>query len=244
MPDPMPTPPRRPVTVDEGGGRPVRAPRRRSLTREAIVDAALKVLDAEGLDAMTMRRVAHELDTGAASLYAYVADKDELIELVVERVIGEVELQGPPDPERWQEQVKQYARSIRAMFAAHADVARATFARIPLGQNALRGAEALVAVLKSGGLPDQVVAYAADLLPLYVGAVAYEESLFSQQDVSQEQVERYIGELHEYFAALPEDQFPTLKALAGPLTAGATDERFEFGLEVLVRGLEAMGKKG
>ena len=68
---------------------------------------------------MTMRRVAQALDTGAASLYAYVADKDELIEMVVERVIGEVRLPGPPDPERWLEQLKAYARAIRRVWAGH-----------------------------------------------------------------------------------------------------------------------------
>jgi AcrR family transcriptional regulator len=237
----MPTPPRRPAADRDGGAQAQRQPRRRSLTKEAIVDAALKVLDEEGLDAMTMRRVAHELDTGAASLYAHVADKDQLIELVVERVIGDVELPGPPDPKHWRDQVKQLGRAMRAVMASHADIARATFARIPLGPNALRGSESLVGILTAAGLPDQVVAYAADLLPLYVMAIAYEESLYSQQDLSPEQFSAYIEQMRDYFAALPADQFPNLKALAGPLTAGSEgDERFEFGLEVLVRGLDAM----
>ncbi len=205
--------------------------------------AALKVLDAEGLDAMTMRRVAQELDTGAASLYAHVADKDELTELVVERVVSEMEVPGPPDPERWQEQVMQAGRNMRAVLASHRDVARASFARVPLGPNALHAMDAILAVLRAGGLPDQVVAYAADILPLYVTATAYEESLYSQQGVTPEEFTRYVAEMREYLAALPAEQFPNMKELAIPLTSGASgDERFEFGLEVLVRGLAAMGE--
>lgn len=235
-----PRPPRAQRTAASAG----RAPRRRSLTKEAIVEAALGVLDAEGLDAMTMRRVAQELDTGAASLYAHVADKDQLTELVVERVIGEMDVPGPPDPGRWREQVMEAGRAMRAVLAAHRDIARATFARIPLGPNALRGIDAVVALLRAGGLPDQVVAYAADLLPLYVIAIAYEESLYSQQDVTPEEFARYASDMRDYFAALPADQFPNMKALAVPLTEGASgDERFEFGLEVLVRGLAAMGER-
>jgi AcrR family transcriptional regulator len=237
--DSFPAPPKRPGG-DRHGSRQQRAPRRPSLTKEAIVEAALKVLDADGLDAVTMRRVAQELDTGAASLYAHVADKEELITLLMERVIGEVPVPEPDGQCDWQQYAKQFGRAVRATMAAHNDIARAAFARIPLGPNAVRSMETMVGVLRSSGLPDQVVAFASDLLPLYVTAIAYEESLYSQQGVSAEEMAAYANQMRDYFAALPADEFPTLKALAGPLTAGTGDERFEFGLEVLVRGLAAI----
>jgi AcrR family transcriptional regulator len=211
------------------------------LSREAIAAAALEIVDSEGLDAMTMRRVAQALETGAASLYAYVASKEELLELVIEQVIGEVEIPGEPDPALWQEQVKAGLRAIRAVFSKHRDLARASFARIPLGENALRGSEWMIGVLRAGGLPDQVVAYACDLLPLYTMAIAYEESLYAGEHTTPEDMRKFVTELRRYFAALPPDRFPNTVALAGPLTAGSEgDERFEFGLEVLVRGLATM----
>lgn len=216
-----------------------RTPRERTLSRAAITTAALRIVDAEGLDAMTMRRVAEELGTGAASLYAHVASKEELIELVVDRAIGEVEIPEEADAEHWQEQLKQGLRAIRSMFLAHGDLARAAFARIPLGENALRGMDRMVAMMRAGGLPEQVVAYAADLLPLYVSAVAYEESLYARENVTPEEIRRFVAELRVYFESLPPGRFPNLVALAGPMTAGV-EERFEFGLEVLVRGLAAM----
>lgn len=146
--------------------------------RETIADAALAIVDAEGLDALTMRTVAHSLRAGAASLYAHVASKDALLELVIERVIGEIEFGGEPDPERWQEQLKELARRMRAVFARHRDLARASFARIPLGENALRGSEWMIGVMRAGHLPDRVIAYGVDLLALYVMATAYEESVY------------------------------------------------------------------
>ncbi len=218
-----------------------RGPRARTLSRGAIAEAALAIIDAEGLDAVTMRTVAHSLGTGPASLYAHVAGKDELLELVIERVIGEADFSVVPDPGRWSEQLKDQVREMRTVFGRHRDLARASFARIPLGENALRGSEAMISILRAGELPDQVVAYACDLLPLYAMAVAYEESLFGGEVASPEEIERFVTSLRDYFAALPPERFPHVVALAGQLTAGGgTDERFEFGLDVLVRGLAAM----
>ncbi|HEY5198767.1 MAG TPA: TetR/AcrR family transcriptional regulator, partial [Solirubrobacteraceae bacterium] len=221
---------------------PPRTPgRRRGLNKRVIVDAAVRVLDADGLDAMTMRRVGEELETGGASLYAHVANKEELLELVIDRVIDELELPGPPDEARWEEQVKEIVRSMRAVLAAHKDIARAYLARVPLGPNALRGREAVIGVLRAGGLPDQVIAYACDLLPLFATATAYEESLYASLGLAHEEMGRHIGEMRTYFASLPVDRFPNIVSLAGPLTDGSGgDERFEFGLEVLIRGLASL----
>lgn len=226
---------------------PSRAPgvrrrtRDRALSREAIATAALEIVDREGLDALTMRTVAHSLGTGAASLYAHVGSKEELLELVIDRVIAEVRVPGEPDPERWQEQLKEGARAIRAAFSRHRDLARASFARIPLGENALRSSEWMIAVMRAGGLPNRVIAYACDLLPLYVMAVCYEESLYGSESISTEEIAKFASDMRDYFASLPPERFPNLVSLAGPLTAGAGgDERFEFGLEALVRGFAAL----
>jgi AcrR family transcriptional regulator len=236
----LPPVPRLPSRAASG---PRRQPRTRTLTREAITEVALRIVDTEGLDAMTMRTVAHALGTGAASLYAHVSGKEELLELVVERVIGEIEVPGEPDPSRWQEQLKECGRVMRATFAAHGDLARASFARIPLGENALAWSEWMIELMRGAGLPDQVIAFACDLLPMYVMAIAYEESLYQSETNSSEEVEQYIADMGRYFASLPPDRFPNVVALAAALTSGGDDERFEFGLEVLVGGLAAMGQK-
>jgi AcrR family transcriptional regulator len=234
---PMPAAPRL-RAGDAAEKRPGRPARRRSLNQESIVDAALRIVDVEGLDALTMRRVGQELGTGGASLYAHIANKEELIELLLDRVIGELEVPGAPDPDRWREQLKDGVRALRATLGAHNDIARACLARIPLGPNALRGSEAMIGVMRAGRLPDDVVAYAVDLVALYATATAYEESIYANVAAGPDDFHRYIDEMRAYFSALPPDRFPNLVALAGPLTAGTDgDERFEFGLDVLVRGL-------
>jgi AcrR family transcriptional regulator len=211
----------------------------RALTVDAIAAAALRVVDDEGLDAMTMRRVAQELGTGAASLYAYVDNKDRLLELVVDRALSELE--PPADAGPWQEQLKVGLRELRALFARHGDLARASFARIPLGENALRASEWMISTLRRGELPTKVIAYACDLLPLYVTAIAYEESIYAGEQISHEQMLEYVAEMRSYFESLPRSRFPNVVALAAALTAGSEgDERFEFGLDVLIAGLAAM----
>ena len=90
-------------------------------------------------------------------------------------------------------------------------------------------------MLAASNLPPRVIAYAADMFALYVGGFAFEESLRGDESADPEQ-------LAEYFRSLPKKEFPTLVALADDLTAGDADERFEFGLELLLRGLEAMAK--
>jgi AcrR family transcriptional regulator len=236
----LPAAPRFPARAGAGTRR---KPRQRTLSQAAIVDAALGIVDHDGLDALTMRTVAHALGTGPASLYAHVASKEQLIELLVERVIGEVEFGCAPDPERWAEQVKEAANNMRRVFASHGDLARASFGRIPVGANALRGAEWMIAVLRAGGLSDQVTGLAVDLIALYTMAVAYEDGLAVAGGNTVEEIVAFIGRLRKYYASLPTDRFPNVVALAGELTAGDENTRFEFGLEVLIRGLEAVSRQ-
>jgi len=213
------------------------APRdKRPLTRELIVDAALVLLERDGLQGLSMRRLAHELDSGAASLYWHVGDKEELLNLLLDRIVGETPVP-EPDPENWQGTVKELARAVRKHLAGRRDAAQLSLGRVPAGPNALPILERNLAVLAASRLPPQVIAYAADMFALYIGAFAYEESQQPAHQASPEQ-------LGAYFASLPPEQFPTLTRLSSELTAGDLDTRFEFALDLLVRGLEAMGTSG
>ena len=206
---------------------------RRPLTRDAIVDAALVLLERDGIDGLSMRRLAQELGTGAASLYWHVGDKEELLSLLLDRIVGESEVVDP-DPEHWQEQVKELGRAARRLFTRRRDAARLSLGRIPAGPNSLPVLERNLAVLAASGLPAQVVAHAVDMFSLYVGAFAFEESMARDPQAE-------AGQFAEYLRSLPPDQFPVLTGLADELVAGDADERFEFALELLVRGLEALG---
>lgn len=163
MPEEIPVPPWR---------RPKKAPPRMPLTQDRIVVTALGILDAEGLDALSMRRLAQELKTGHASLYAHVGNRDELLDLVFDIVLTEVEVP-EPEPGRWAEQVKEMCRSLRRMFLAHRDLARIAIDRVPLGPNGMVGMERTMNLLRSGGLHDELAAYGGDLLSTFVTAEAW-----------------------------------------------------------------------
>jgi AcrR family transcriptional regulator len=212
---------------------------RRPLTRDAIVEAALVLLERDGLQGVSMRRLAQELGAGAASLYWHVGDKEELLSLMLDRIVGEVELP-EPDPAHWQEQVKELLRASRRLMQRRRGAAELSMGRIPAGPRSLPVLERNLAVLAAAALPARVIAYAADMFALYVGGFAFEESLrvpaLGDAAASPEH-------LAEYWRSLPPDAFPTLVALAGDLTAGDADERFEFAIELLVRGLEAMAAR-
>jgi AcrR family transcriptional regulator len=215
-----------------------RAGGRTPLTRQAIVEAALRVLDREGMDALSMRKVGEELGTGAASLYWHVRNKDELLQLVYEAVVAELTLP-PPDPSIWKEQLRDLGTQLRAVMHRHRDVARISLGRIPAGPTLARTTEWLFDLMRPVGVPDQVIAYIGDFASLYVGAYAFEESLGlaspTGEDLPPEQV---VQMFRDYVASLPADRFPQTKGAIDLLFGGDGDERFEFGLELMIRGIE------
>ena len=214
-----------------------RAAPRIPLTRELIIAAALRVLDRAGIDGLSMRRVAAELNTGVASLYWHVRNKDELLQLLNERLVGELTLP-VPDPARWHEQLKDVARQLRAAAHQHRDGARLTLGRLPSAPSIARFAEWLFELLTPVGIPDRVIALVGDVASLYVGAYAFEESLGVVSPTGEDlPAERIVEMLRAYLLALPAEQFPHVHRAVDDLFAGDADERFEFGLEVIVRGI-------
>ncbi|MFI5692951.1 TetR/AcrR family transcriptional regulator [Kribbella sp. NPDC051586] len=235
----MTQPPWQPITP----AKPTRTPKE-PLNRERIVDAAMRVLVDQGYEAVSMRKVAQALGTGPASLYAHVANKRELDQLLVERAASQMRYDEPIDPARWQEQLKSMMREMLRAMRANPGVARAAIGSVPLGERALLTTERILTLLKAGNVPDQAAAWAVDLIPLYVTAVAFEETVQSASDWTPEDVERFIRELREYFESLPPDRYPLTVALSSSLTAGATgDERFEFGIAVITAGLASLAEK-
>jgi hypothetical protein len=126
---------------------------------------------------------------------------------------------------------------------ANPGVARAAIGQVPLGEQALLSTERILGILKAGNLPDQAAAWAVDLIPLYVTAIAFEESVQGATGWTKEDVEGFVAGLRNFFASLPADRYPLTIALAGALTAGASgDERFEFGINVIVAGLASLAE--
>jgi len=222
---------------------PRRRPARAPLSREAIVDAALRVVDREGSPGLSMRRVAEELGTGPASLYWHVPSKDALIDLVIDRVAGEVPIP-EPDPEHWQEQLRTWLLEARAVFDRHPGVAALTLGRIPTGPTVVRWAEWTLAILRGAGIPDRIAAFAGDLLGLYLGATGYEATLPPMASATGEPLDAEAAArmVRDYFASLPADQFPNVVATVDDMFGGGAQERFELGLDVILRGLASYAR--
>ncbi|MGH3963205.1 MAG: TetR/AcrR family transcriptional regulator [Pseudonocardiaceae bacterium] len=217
-------------------------PDRPPLSQRRIVDQALVLLAEEGLGAVSMRRVAQALGTGPASLYAHLRNKEELHDLMLDQLIDEATVP-EPNPRHWREQLKELMRSMVRVMTDHPGSAQLAIAtKVPTGPNALRVMEGMLAILRAGGLSDRVAAFAGDLIATYISALALEAGTWAGHAPEAPAPVELTRQIRDYFAALPHDRFPHLVALAGPLTAGSVEERFEFGLEVLVAGLEGISR--
>ena len=214
---------------------------RTPLTQDQIVQTALRLVAAEGLEAVSMRRLAAEFATGPSSLYAHVANKDELYELMFDEICREITIP-EPDPARWREQIKELARSGYEAMVRHGDIAKAALARIPTGPNAMRVSDAMLGTLLGAGMEPTTAGWALDRIFLYIVADAYENSIYLHRfDDSPEKMHEYFvemtGRLQAYYASLPTSEYPHLQAHAEAMTSGDGRQRIEFGLDMLIDGL-------
>jgi AcrR family transcriptional regulator len=235
--------------IGETFGRARRRPTRGGdrLSADRIVDVAIEQMRARGYDAVTMRSLAKELGTGPASLYAHVANRAELDQLVVGRVCALWEVPDP-DPARWDDQLRESLTDLLALYRAHPGVARCTMGMIPMEPGLLAVTERLIGLLKAGGVPDQFCAWFVDVASLYVGAIAVEEDIWAERHRGQEtgetplphtEEEAVVAQVRAIFSALPPSHFPLLSGMAETMTTGSGDERFAFGVDLLVSGLKA-----
>jgi len=217
---------------------PDRSARRRRdpITREAIVDTAIRLLDAEGLDALSMRRIADELGTGAASLYWHVGSKDGLLDLVFDKIIGDGFVPDPV-PGQWREQLKEVAREQRAVSLRHPYVVRISIGRIPMGPNALRYSERVLAILRAGGLPPALAVQGSHLLISTVNGFTLDETGVGDGAPDVPATQEAAAMARDYLASLPAEQFPNVVALADEFSYVDRDAQFELLIDIFVDGL-------
>ncbi|HEY4007351.1 MAG TPA: TetR/AcrR family transcriptional regulator [Pseudonocardia sp.] len=233
MPTPAPTPAPNPGDTEPVSrrARPAKPP----LTRAGIVAAAVDVLDAEGIDGLTMRKLAQALDTAAGSLYVYFANRDDLLIAAYDQVLGELPLPDP-DAERtdWRGQLTELLLRAVTVVGRHGGIARVALGTIPTGPNALAFGEAVLGLLARGGVGDQPAAWALDLLTLYVNAAALEHSTYLRRDGDEQSV---VATLHATYAALPAERYPHIHRLRETLVTGDGDERARWFLDTMLDGM-------
>ncbi|WP_406861617.1 TetR/AcrR family transcriptional regulator [Streptomyces sp. HUAS MG47] len=226
------------------GERPSRGPRP-GLTLDRIVGAAVTLADAEGLDAVSMRRVSAELGVGTMSLYRYVPGKTQLLDLMLDRVQGESLAAGPREPAAdWRGAVETLARGHLALYRAHPWLLKVNETRSLLGPNTLRGFELCMTGLKGPrgmGLTDPETVSVIVTVQSFVAGVARMELQAAEaaQETGVSDEDFWAAQTPFLERAMASGEFPTVAGLAEDTFAFEIDQ-FAFGLARLMDGFEAL----
>ena len=218
--------------------RPNESKIRERLTRERIVEAALRIMDSEGLEAVTMRRIGRELGVEAMSLYNHVEDKEEVLDWICERVMANFEFPRPSGD--WAETCRRAARSWRRLLQAHPDLIR-LFAQ---GRGPVRSVESLrpmefaLQLLREAGLSDR------DAVQAFHAVGAYIQGFVMMEHGSVAGGPQHAKIHQEVAAALNPDEFPAFRAVGPYFAECDLDDQFEFGLDLLIEGLLAKVRQG
>jgi AcrR family transcriptional regulator len=206
---------------------------RSPLTRDSVLQTAMDIADAEGLKAVSMRRVAGELGVEAMSLYHHIPGKEQLLDELVDWLFRRVEL--PAIGTGWRDGMRERARSARSVFTAHPWGLTLAESRRTAGPALLEHHDAVLGCLRRDGFSVALAAHAFAVLDSYVyGFVLTEQRLPFEAD---ERVEDFAAEID-----LPAERYPYMAEMVGELVIGrdyAFGDEFEHGLDLILDGLAA-----
>lgn len=205
-------------------------PAKPALTRDGIIATALTVMRAEGVERVTMRRLAQELDTGAASLYVYVKDTEELHAAILDELLAGVTPQATGD---WRDRLWTVLSSYRDVLLANPSLARVALVTRLNGPYYLAVVEAVLALLDEGGMDPGQAAWAVDLLLLMSTAAAVEHGTHKQQQKSADQDQ---DELAGVIRGVNAERYPHIAALSSDLVSGPPAARSRWAFDALLNG--------
>jgi AcrR family transcriptional regulator len=219
--------------------RPTRkAPRRAPLSRERVLRAAVALADERGADELTMRKLAKVLGIEAMSLYNHVANKDDLLDGMVDIVFSEIEAPVPGGD--WKAELRKRALSTREALARHPWAVGEMEGRTSHGPANLRLHDAVLGCLRAAGFSVEMTVHAYSVQDAYIYGFALQE-----RDLSSETPDDFAAEaqrqMREYDALLTD--FPHLVEVVGGYVARSGydyDSEFLFGLNVILDGLERL----
>lgn len=247
---PGPSSPATALSVPSVWTRPRRQKEQPALSREQIVAAAVRLLDAEGIEALSMRRLGSEMGAAATSLYRHVANKDELIELVVDEVYGELEVPDAAGPAGWRDAVSLGGHSLRAMALRHPWVASVLgqVGLAHLGPNLMRMSERMLALFQTAGFPAGEADLAMKAVISYVvGATTSEAAYLSLLARSGRSEQQWLESLRPAAEQALADH-PLLaeghSAQQGRDPRKLREETFDYGLQRALDGLESRLSRG
>ncbi|HEY7779902.1 MAG TPA: TetR/AcrR family transcriptional regulator [Ktedonobacterales bacterium] len=205
---------------------------RGSLTRPRVVEAALRLADEEGLEALTMPGLARRLDCGVMTIYGYVDSRDDLLDAIAAAGLANLRLPRPLPAEPAAVLVL-WGRALRETLIEHPCLPVIFLARAVIGQAIFRGIEALLAALGRAGMPAAVGVRAIYAVVIYTtGFAAWEQPRTVRQPASD-----YAMAWRREFASLPADDYPLTSGVLDELARVAGAEQFELGLAALASGL-------
>jgi AcrR family transcriptional regulator len=201
---------------------------------DRILTAALELLDEQGAEALSMRSLAQRLESGTATLYRHFSDRSELVSMVIDHILGEVDLDaGAVAALPWEQGCTLFAQHMFDALSRHGNVASLLIEYTPMGPNALAKRERCLSVFLDNGFSPAIAAHAYATLARYVLGFAIQLSgtaaVAGRQD----------AELSAAFHELDPSRYPATVAVADDLPVPLAEE-FAFGLRLIVAGLERL----
>jgi len=211
------------------GGKRTRTTNREAML-ERIVEAATAVVESEGYERLTMRRVAERCGVGVMTLYGYVRTREELVAAMIDRYLVDI-----PVPElehlSWQSQVAEVFRAVNRAFEAHPVLSEITGHQALDSVAFFGGAEVALRALRRAGLSDADTVGALDALTSFVVG-------FSQRKAQRRLRSAQSAERLARLRSLPSDEFRTVVELSGQLITWEAERHFEHGLQLVIGGIE------
>jgi AcrR family transcriptional regulator len=207
-------------------------PAKPALTRQGIVEAAMVILREEGLDRVTMRRIAAALDTGPASLYVYISSTEDLHAQILDALLGRLGVP-PAEAGSWRERLKALLAGYRNLLFEYPEIARMALSTQPSGPNYMGMAETILGLLAEGGVSDRAAAWGVDLLLLYPTALAVERTTIRSSRRGGEEIRALAAKISSADPA----RYPHIARLANPLMSGEGPARSDWAFDVLLDGI-------
>lgn len=223
--------------------RPARSrPGQPTLSRDQIVRAALELLDAEGTEGLSMRRLAAKLGSGATSIYWYVANKDELLDLVLDEAMGEVRPSGPPGTD-WRDEARAVVHAMRDMILRHPWLSTVLGLRPAIGPKAAQVSERVIAALTRAGFEGLELAYANSMLMSHAIGAASMQAAWSttvrRSGMSDAEVQQSLEAHGDTMAAERPHYGKWWDSVQLPEVDRMQQDAYDFGVERLLDGLSA-----
>lgn len=223
----------------EGLPEPEKGPKPK-LTLEQIIDAGIRLADSEGIDALSMRKLAQTLDVGTMSLYRYVPSKTELLNLMLDAIVGPSPARLTAPEQGWREFLTTTAHEGRRLYLEHPWALQANWSRPVLGPNGVADLDLFIAGLRELPLTDQEKMSLATSLDSYILGTVRQELLWlnAAEDSGMADEEFWLHQLPTLERAMASGRFPAMAQLSEDTFDGTWEETFGFGLALLLDGLE------